>query len=414
MPAVAAAYPLLDWSAVILKKKTSPSFKEELEQALAVFAKKASVSFQTSAYERHNVVGWLVEHELRFLPISDFERLCNCKPSDIDMATEALPIGPEGKMVNGVMVRDTSQPGVKIRAYQAVEGLLRTNVFPDSQEIRPGQAREVKEWYEADLARTLPKSVGAGATRQPVMHTLAELPQLTKDMLERVRQRKAKEIEMKAAREELTVVPEPQVSEDVPEQPEENSQEVVENVVASSSLVPPSALLSQKGKKRPGKDSKAAAAQPSKRIRLSAKTAVSDDAKSVAGGSVVSAAGSSGQAKAKAKKHVKQSPEEKHSVKAQEWMEVIDIVDILEGQSGRRHCFNAHQTLAALEKEAGGATAESILLKATLETAQLATDLLRVFCQETKTPHFSAEQRGALPRKFLSFDCLLQGGLLLS
>ena len=374
---LAAAYPLLDWSTVILKKRTSESFAAELQQALQVVAGKAAVKFQTSAYERHDVVGWLVEHDLRFLSVCDFERVCGCKPTDIDMPMESLPIGPEGKMVQGVMVRDSDKPGVRLKAFQRMEGLLRTNVFPESREVRPQQAKEIKEWYETDLARTLPKSVSSGPTRLPAMHSFDNIAQKAKEMLQAAKDRAQKAQELQRAEEELLAGPDPAVPEEaVEEKMEENPEEIVTNVIPDTGLVAPSDKV---GKKRKRGDQIASpkagplATRFKEQLRARTVQGSASSKASQAGNAVMSS--DQPHCHQRLGKKPKKSKVETHTDKARDWLKSIDLVELLEGQSGGKDRWGAGQTLQALIKECGGATAESINLKTHIDTAKLAGEL---------------------------------------
>ena len=69
------------------------------------------------------------------------------------------------------------------------------------------------------------------------------------------------------------------------------------------------------------------------------------------------------------------SPTDKYGSKIRSWLEQIKIGDMLEGKLLGREVWGAEQTLKALEEECG-VTADSVLLKAHLDVANVAKDPL--------------------------------------
>ena len=381
----------------------SPEFANTVQEAIRVYHKERLPAFSPESFSKEILTGWVIEKNYVWLSREEFETEFRQKPEDLGLLVEHLAIGTS-RPVPGVLIRDETEKGVKVKGYWACQGNFTTELFSPSAQYRAGQGREVSEWDQAQQVRGIPK-----ALLEPKCHkkgpTLQEIPALVTKFLEEKRlneERQKAEAELLANPVETSEKP----------RLEENGAEAADNQDGSDEYggedddedlvvehVPDNVMNGKglagkggkKGSKGKGKGKKRGKKGGSKSKIGSPKKAAPASLASLRGGggraapSVASqndAVSVAGSVASKKSRHAgldlvsdasKASPAEKAAARAREYLNTIDVKEMLEGKAFGRDLFSAQQSLEAMEKKFG-ASAETITLRAHLELATLAKE----------------------------------------
>ena len=216
----------MQWEQLMLKLKSLDSFKAEVAGVLKLWEAESTRDFAVQSYDRHVLSGVSIERDFRFLTLPQFEEKFKCRPSDLGLPVEYLPLGgadsPASKAVPGVLLREDDSQGLRVRGFYTLEGSLATSVFDGAQQLRAKQAEEIAAWYEADWRKTMPKSLGKFPSE---LTHLSAVPKLVDEWRAAEQQRQQDLKEKQEAEQKLLVpVPSPAKPEaEAPEAPEETS-----------------------------------------------------------------------------------------------------------------------------------------------------------------------------------------------
>ena len=381
----------------MLHLKSSETNKQEVMTVLKLWDEKdkSSREFQIQDYDREILAGLSVERLFRFYTLTQFEDKFHCKPQDVGLAVESLPIGPDAtssKAVPGVLLKDDDSDGLRVRGFYTLQGALSTSIFDGQQQLRAQQAEEIAAWYEGDWRKAMPKSLTKFPHELTSIHSLPGKVSAWREAEEKRKEALKEKLEAEQqllVPVEIAVAPEPAEVAAAEESSDSDSDAVVMHVTPSllQGPFPKDSKNSKKPAKGQGKGQKKKCQKESQKEpkKKSVALGLGDNlttpppkGKSAACretlGDSVSVSGASTYSQGSSRKG--KTP----AAKAAEWLATLDIVGILEGTKLGKDIWGAEQTLESMKKVddkgalMAGSTAEQIMLQAHLDLAKQARD----------------------------------------
>ena len=201
----------------MLRAQADEKVKAELQQVTKLHdGSSTKRDFNTEEYVRESRAGYAILQDLVFLTLSEFTEAFGgggLTPKDLQLPIETLDLG--GGPVQGVMLKEKSGLGTRVRSYRCFDGVLSEVVFDGETQLRQGQAKELAELYEKDQ-NTLP------SRPRPVLTSIQDMPKKVEELrLKREREAKEKEDAKLEAEAEAEKKVEEAAREPVKEEPQE-------------------------------------------------------------------------------------------------------------------------------------------------------------------------------------------------
>ena len=163
---VKQTYPLTDWPAVILNYSSSDSYKQQLDEAYAIWkGERKRTWFDTSVAERV-LSGYRLEHKVDFYSLGDFQQRFGMSAKEASMPIHSLT-SESGAEITGVIV-DKEQSGPRVLTLFS-EAVVSCDKHVLQEEFRPGQGKEVASWYKSQ------NSLSGYMTEMAVLQKIEEI-----------------------------------------------------------------------------------------------------------------------------------------------------------------------------------------------------------------------------------------------
>ena len=343
--AMSQAYPLKAWETIIFECSVQPNFKQEVQDVLRRFDGAKERDFVHQEFSQRSWTGFAVEAKYNLFTPKQFASEFGVEAGKIGLAADVL-VDCHGQKFSGHLVREDGP--LQVRCFHSVFSDLGILLQEPSSQLREDQAVQFGSEYVDDARKTLPKDLARPADA------------LTRAGITEIKERKAKEAEDRRIEQEQLATLVPNTASEAGQQrqgepaaapPEEESESSESENIGASALLPSAKQRASKGGhggKSKGKGKKKAGKQKGRLPAL--------DACSVASGST------------------RLSPRSKILEKAREWLEVLNLKEILEGTKalGQR-IYVATTTLDSLKRTHAGEPL-TIALEEHLELAKFAED----------------------------------------
>eukprot|EP00971_Amphidinium_carterae_P346372 6487784-Amphidinium_carterae.2 len=238
----------------------------------------------------------------------------------------------------GVLLKQGSDSGTKVRLFKACEGVLDNVLFKPGDGLREGQVKEIAEWH---TGANYPVAKKAGLTAEQVTSKVREAQQ----------KKKAAEAARLEAESAAAAAPAPSPVKEA-EADEEDDEDAVEEIVTACPLLGKQADRKQSGKGKRGKGK----------------------GKGKKGKGLVSLTMSSRAGPARDEETHLVSPAEKQRAKAKEWLRLLDLSKALAGESIGKEIWGCEQTIKAMQERQNMDNPEYLLLSSHLELAKAVKD----------------------------------------
>ena len=375
--AVARACPFEQWDDVLARCSVGQDYKDEIMMAVKIFKHEAERPWPAEGLTKHAESGYSVETPMIFFSEAAFLEKFGHRPSEAGLSLEQVQLEQNSKPTTGVLLREApSKDGIRIRVFNSFVGDIHTELCNGAEALRPGLALQTLSRYEQGVTGKAGKAVLKAAQAAPLV---SDLPRLRATWQESEKRQKEEEEQRRKLLEPAAVEDEEVRAEDA----KDSEEEIVDHVQ-------PKAVIPDDGKKRRRKDQGVSATtklakdvkplEMAKTFPLALKASTARPPATLPSGSTAAASACGDQCsrasdysvKTKKSGQPKESPGEKYSRKAREWLDELNITSGLEGtlkESPKKLAWQATETLKALERHRGTCP-ESVLLQSHIKAAE--------------------------------------------
>ena len=152
---IANTYPSLSFEGVVARCKTNDQFREEVKAAAEVCRKRKAGDFQEENLTTSEDYYVKVERELVFMSLTEFEKHFRIKASEVNQLNIIELPCESGKIERGILLMSPQAPWRRVTVGKLSGSELRGQMLSSSQQLRPQQGRDLQEWYQGEVARTV-------------------------------------------------------------------------------------------------------------------------------------------------------------------------------------------------------------------------------------------------------------------
>ena len=371
----------MDWDACHVGYYSSESFKKEWDVAAKTLS-GTNPHWVLSSFDASSSTALLTEKTFTFVPESSFKDVFGVTTAELpETFTYDMIENEQNEVMRGLLIAD--DPFYKVKLQRLSTTMLTKHVQPSGDQLRPGQAEQVGQWYQADLAKMWPAGMRKAQSKDELKAALKSAA------AEKARKQK-EAVEMQQQQQQQAAIGVPVVKVEV--------QEVIEqdDGAAIPELLPPSHVQKGGGKgksKGPGNKKER---KNGKRVADDGLSAVAKQRRSSKEGAAAAAEGvlprldDDNRSLAAASRARNLSPESRASAplsvvtrgpskspwttlvtNAKKYTELLSIESTLAGQSNGHHTMQGERVFNAMEATSAGSS-EAVGLRDMLDVVAAA------------------------------------------